>query len=407
MVVSVSKFFLYTAFFLLPFPFLRIVSNLTVSDVLIILSFISIAISKNGRDFLLDYVFTKNIFLIPILIFCTGFLLSLNRSIYPYESITALLQVVFIFIIAFPVLGFVIKSDNDVKRIATLLIIPGIIVSFIMIALKILDIDMGNNMLAYEGWRGRLTYGGMEPSIPGRIILQNIPFLAFFALMNKKKTIKTLSILVILFQLLAVFLTSSRSNLLTFIFGLMLFVIFILRIQNKIQLRSILVLLGMSIFVFSIVYNLDDEFFSRPFERYSTILQVERSASSMERLKIIDKGFNIINNDPLIGLGMDNSHLYTKIVVHNPILLTWVESGIIGMIGFSMLYVILLYFGYLSFKKKFFGNQLFVALAIIMLMMFFGDMFMANSYKRVLWLPSLIFIVHYKNLSSSIRAIEQ
>ena len=33
----------------------------------------------------------------------------------------------------------------------------------------------------------------------------------------------------------------------------------------------------------------------------------------------------------------------------------------------------------------------------------FGDMFMANSYKRVLWLPALLFFTYARNLSSNIK----
>ena len=400
MIISLSKFFLFSAFFLLPFPFLRLFSNFTISDLLIIFSFITISISKTGREFLKENVFLKNIFLIPIMIFSVGFFLSVNNSIYPYESITAFLQVLFIFFIGYPVLERLVENESEIKRIAILLIIPGIFISFIMIGLKILDLDIGNNMLAYEGWRGRLTYGGMEPSIPGRIILQNIPFLVLFVLSKKNYMIIFLSGLIISLQLLAIFLTSSRSNFLTFIVGLFLFAIFILKIQNRIQLRSILYTLIMSILILMVVYNLNEDFFVRPFERYSTILQVEKSASSIERIKIIDEGFGYIDRNPLYGLGMDNSHIYTIISVHNPVILTWVESGIFGMIGFSLIYIIMVYYGYEAFKNKFFNSYLLLSLSIIMLMMVFGDMFMANSYKRVLWLPALLFLVHYKKLSS-------
>lgn len=401
MLVSLSRIFLYVAFFLLPFTFLRLFNNFTISDILIIFSFITIAISKTGKKFLIKTVFLKNIFLLPLLIFSVGFFLSLNRSVFPYESITAYLQVVFIFLVAYPLLVQVVKNEKQINFIAVMLILPGIVISMIMIILKILNIDIGISLLAYEGWRGRLTYGGMEPSIPGRIILQNIPFLAVFALTKKSNRIKIFSAILILIQLLAIFLTSSRANFLTFIIGLILFVIFVIKYENKIRIRSVIFTLVISVLIITIVYNFNNEFFLRPFERYSTILQIKKSASSLERIKVIDMGFNYINRNPFIGLGMDNSHLYTKISVHNPVILTWVESGIFGMIGFTTFYLILLFQGIKCYKNKFFGSYLLIGLTIIMVMMVFGDMFMANSYKRVLWLPALLFFVHSKNVSSN------
>jgi len=401
MLVSLSRIFLYVAFILLPFTFIRLFNNLTISDLLIILSFITIIISNTGKKFLIETVFLKNIFLLPLLIFSVGFFLSLNRSLFPYESITAYLQVVFIFLFAYPLLVQVVKDEKQINIIAVMLIIPGIIISMIMIMLKILSIDIGIDLLATEGWRGRLTYGGMEPNIPGRIILQNIPFLAVFALTTKRKTIIIFSVVLILIQLLAIFLTSSRSNLLTFIVGLILFVIFLFKFGSKIQIRSVVFTLLISVLIIKIVYNFDDEFFIRPFERYSTIIHVKKSPSSLERIKVIDKGFNYINRNPFIGLGMSNSYLYTKVSVHNPVLLTWIENGIFGIIGFTTFYMILLFQGIKCYKNKFFGSYLLIGLTIVMVMMVFGDMFMANSYKRILWLPALLFFVHSRNLSSN------
>ena len=36
-----------------------------------------------------------------------------------------------------------------------------------------------------------------------------------------------------------------------------------------------------------------------------------------------------------------------------------------------------------------------LGLTVVMVMMVFGDMFMANSYKRILWLPALMMIANY------------
>lgn len=297
-------------------------------------------------------------------------------------------------------LAEVVVDERQVKIIAVMLIIPGIVISLLMMLLKFIGIDMGVDLLAYEGWRGRFSYGGMEPNIPGRIILQNIPFLAVFAIMTKKHSTKIFAILLIVIQILAIILTSSRSNMLTFIFGLILFIMFTVKSGRHIRVRYAVYTLLAGIFIITIFYNINDEFFVAPFERYSTILDAKKSPSSMERIKVIDQGFNYLNRNPLVGLGMGNSYLYTKVSVHNPILLSWVENGIFGAIGFTGFYLILLIQGYKSYRNKFDGSYLLLSLAVIMIMMIFGDMFMANSYKRVLWLPALLFYVYAKNYLS-------
>jgi len=403
MLVSLSRIFLCIAFFLLPFTFIRLYNNLNISDILIILSFITIAISNTGKNFLIETVFVKNIFLLPLLVFSIGFFLSLNRSVSPYESITAYLQVVFVFLFAYPLLEKVVKDEKQINIIAVMLILPGIVISMLMIMLKILSIEIGIDLLATEGWQGRLSYGGMEPNIPGRIILQNIPFLAVFALTTKRKAIKTFSVILIFIQLLTVFLTASRSNFLTIIIGVIFFVIFLVRYGVSVRISSVVFIVLLSLLFVKITYNFNEDFFKRPFERYSTILQVEKSTSSLERIKVIDEGLNYINRNPFIGLGMGNSYLYTKVSIHNPIVLTWVENGLFGIIGFTTFYLILLFQGIKCYKNKFFGSYLLLGLTVVMVMMVFGDMFMANSYKRVLWLPTLLFSVHARNLSSNIK----
>ena len=87
------------------------------------------------------------------------------------------------------------------------------------------------------------------------------------------------------------------------------------------------------------------EFYDKPMDRYSTILEPGSSPSSLQRLDLIDKGLRYIDKNPFVGLGLENSNLYTKISIHNPIILTWVENGFLGMIGFSGLYVVLFFIG--------------------------------------------------------------
>ena len=148
---------------------------------------------------------------------------------------------------------------------------------------------------------------------------------------------------------------------------------------------------------------IDNSFYNKPLERYSTILDPKSSDSSIERLDIIDKGFEFINKNPLFGLGLENSSLYTGISVHNPLILTWVENGIFGMIGFGSIYFILLFIGLKCYRNNFFNDDLLMAFTVVMVMMVFGDMFMANSYKRILWLPALMMIVNYDRVKDRVR----
>lgn len=396
MLTATSKTLVYAAILFLPLPFLRLVSNFTVSDALITLAFLTILISGRRKEFFHATVLWKNEFLFPLAIFSTGVLLSLEGSADPIESITAFMQIIFIFMVAYPVLSEVIQNEDQIKRIAVLLIIPSTLLAMLMVLLKVVGINIGIDLLAYEGWRGRMTYGGMEPNIPGRIILQNIPLLVAFAIISKSVKVKSISMFLIMLQLFAVIFTSSRSNFVTFLMALFLFLIFYFQAGRRIKLRYILAPLLLGGLIAFLFYLTNEEFFLKPFERYSTILDVQRSASSMERIRMIDKGFTYLDGNPLTGLGLGNSYLYTGVAIHNPLIISWVENGLLGIIGFAGLYITLIYYVVKAYRLKFFSDVFLIALAIIAVMMVFGDMFMANSYKRVLWMPALLVIIQLK-----------
>lgn len=404
MLSTLSRRLVYVAVFLLPLTFLRLFSNFSASDAFFMLAFVLIYLAKGTPYFIGQRVILKNEFMFPLFIFTLGFLLSVNRSTDALESSTAFLQIVFIFMVVFPVLQETIKTQDQVKTLMVLLIIPSILISLLMVGLKIVGLDLGVDLLAYEGWRGRLTYGGMEPNIPGRIMLQTVPFLVIFALISKSVTIKVGALSFMVTQLVAILLTSSRSNFVTFLLGLMLFVIFLYAAGERIKLKHLLFLGMVGALILIVFYSYNADFFTKPMERYGTILDAQRSASSQERLRMIDKGFTYLNGNPVLGLGLGSSYLYTGVSIHNPIILTWVENGFLGTMGFSGLYLVLMYFAYQAYKHRFFGDRLLIGLTITMIMMTFGDMFMANSYKRVLWVPALLAIVHLKNIVESRKA---
>ena len=71
-----------------------------------------LSISKTNRYCLLNYTITKNIFLIPLIIYTLGVFLSINNSVLLNESITAYLQVLFIFLFAFYRITIRPSEDN-------------------------------------------------------------------------------------------------------------------------------------------------------------------------------------------------------------------------------------------------------------------------------------------------------
>ena len=51
-----------------------------------------------------------------------------------------------------------------------------------------------------------------------------------------------------------------------------------------------------------------------------------------------------------------------------------------------------------ALSNRFFNSSTLMILAVISIMMITGDMFMANSYKRSLWVPVIMFIIYHRQL---------
>jgi oligosaccharide repeat unit polymerase len=361
-----------------------------------------------GQERISNYFSNRNVFFVPMLLFASGFFLSITKSIYPLESVTSFLQILFIFTIAYPILSIVVCSEKYVKILLTLLVIPSFLITLVLLLFCFLKIDISFGMfLIEEGWRGRFSYGGMEPNVPARIVLQTIPIYSVLLITTKNKVVKFISILLIIISLFTVIATGSRSGLLTAIFGFIIFLIFYKRINSSINIKKIILSIFLVVALLLMIYNQispEENFFKSSIKRYSTIFYPSKSESSQERIELVNQGFEYVTKNPVIGLGMSNSYLYTKMSIHNPILLTWVENGILGLIGFLSIYLILIFYGVECWKHRFYNNYLVMGLSVIMFMMVFGDMFMANTYKRVLWLPTLLFVAYSNFISEKHNA---
>jgi len=266
----------------------------------------------------------------------------------------------------------------------------------------LIGVEYGLGNIIEIGWKGRLSYGQMEPNVPARILLQIIP-LCFIAILRSKRVLnKIIFITCIAIVLLAVFLTASRSSLLIVIIGSFFLLISYIKMAKKINFSYLILFAAIQLSLFYYINTIDSAFYKTPVERYTTIIEPKYSPSSLDRLQLLDKGIDYIAKNPFLGLGLENSNYYTGRSIHNPIVLTWVENGILGMLGFVGIYAVLFIIGRECYRKKYFNDELLMAFVVMAGMMVLGDMFMANSYKRFLWLPSLLMMVRYRQCISNI-----
>ena len=398
--ISISKTFLLFAIILLPFNYLNVIYNFSTSDLFFTIAFIFAVAFQINHRISIKYIINNNDFILPIVIYSIGFFSSVHFAFSPMDSLLSYLQIVFIFTVIYYALYLQTLSITFIKYLLyTLSIISGIITLGIFIFF-ITGIDYSYGLLLVEqGWGMiRFSYGAMEPNITARIMAQSIPILMFVSLDKSSYFIKIINVVFIVLLLAVIVLTASRSGFLILLIGLICFIIFYHKYTQSYNLfYTILYLFCLSIVVF-FIYNSFPSFFENSFYRYTTIFDATRSASSQERLLVLNKSFELINNNPYLGYGLSNSQNVTGIAVHNSIIISWLENGLFGLIGYTMLYFVIIFYVFKAYTNNFYDNGVIMVLSVISIMMISGDMFMANSYKRSLWVPAILFVAYSRQI---------
>ena len=398
--ITLNKTLLSFAIALLPFSYVKLFYNFSISDLFFSLSFFCFICYVINKKKSFREILSNNDFILPLSIFSIGFFLSMHNSFDPLDSFLSFLQVIFIFIVIYYCLNFHQHTDRFLKNVLYLLLFSSIFITTFVFLFFLTGVDYSYGLLLVEqGWgMVRFSYGDMEPNITARIMAQCIPIILLFSMESRSFIIKIFTILCILLLLSIILLTASRTGLIIVALGTIFYFLFYFRYKGKYNLFRISAYIFFLTVLLYFIYQSFPNLFQGAVERYSTILDPSYSASTKERIFILEKSITLIDKHPFIGYGFGNSYNITGIAVHNSILISWLENGLFGFIGYCLLYIIILYYIMIGYSNRFFNNNILMVLAVISIMMIMGDMFMANSYKRSLWVPVILFVVYSKQL---------
>jgi O-antigen ligase len=302
----------------------------------------------------------KNYFLLPLLSFSSiGFVaLLINLTwLAPNNFLASLLYLVrFVsYALLFPL---VLQFDQKFKKkIKLFLLIDGLVIVIFGFLQYFFYNGLGN--LFYLGWdehKHRIFSIFFDPNFAGAFFVLYLLFVGGFlfnAVKKKKQKEQIIFSSIMLLTLLAVFLTFSRSALLTLIVGAstLLFLI------NK---KKLLLWVFGAIILFGIIASpkFDDE-----------NMNLFRGASSSARLGNYAVAIKVFQNHPVVGVGF-NSYRYTKELygfdhewikapshadagVDNSFLFVLATTGIIGFVVYAWLWVNILKRAFAAHRKKF------------------------------------------------------
>lgn len=304
---SLTKLFLLISIFFL--PFVISISHLTLFISLII--FIKARFNEKNLNQLLssqlDYV---------VLLFFAASLLSLVNLTQPYANMGKAISSMLIMVEAMAYY-FITKwavEKEDIKAIIQILLVQGLILAV-----------YGIFQYFIGGGEPRVSSFTKSPNtLPNYfIIIISLGLVMFFTNLNSKK--KYLVAGSIILMLICLFLTFSRGGWLGLIISIILFTF----LTNR---KVFLYLLSAGLLSLpALIHAIGD-----------------RTHSDLERIRILQSGWNIFKDHSIIGIGIgqfksispayklwENDFIHTH--VHNMIFQTFVETGLIGGLVFLLL----------------------------------------------------------------------
>ena len=345
----ISKFILVILFFLPAYLFKIKFGWLSfnILELLVGILFIIWIFSKEKK-----YLILHTKYFIPILIIFTGLILSViaNKNLYAgFGAIKGWFVIPIMFAIVF--LDALKKDESLLKKSLMVLFFSGVAVSAVGIIYKFLGILTYDNRLKIF-WDSPNQLA-MFLAVPFLIGIEKFGFEEFRELCSRKEKAELWKIGAIFFSLLLIllnlFLTKSYGAWLAI--AVALFAIFWLKYSKKWQKKYLTIL----ILIFAILISLASIY------KYKSVANMGERSSLASRFTIWKSAGLMIENNPLFGIGPGNfqeKYLeYQKYFPpylewsvpqpHNIFLAFWLESGLVGLIGF----VILLFYFFRDNKK--------------------------------------------------------
>ena len=298
-----------------------------------------------------------------------------------------------------------IRDSQDVRLVITALLFGLVLESGVMVAqyysgsaLGLVGTEELSNFVAYKREaRMVLRPGGTVGNVNGfaRYLGFILPIASILMLTTRERKMFLLSLFAALGGLIALILTQSRSVWGAFLIAMMAGMVFVL-LRHLVTLRTLkrigmalLLIAGLSFFYGETVYNR---------------LTGDDHGSAKSRLTTARVALDIINDHPVLGVGVNNYDSYireywriedpfTKIaVVHNNYLLILAEIGLIGFAAFLWLLAALLVrtMTAMRCRVKFFRE---VAVGLFVSVICFLLASLADGYKSSLTLMYLFWTI--------------
>lgn len=366
--LKVGRNLAYIGFLLMPALYLRLYENFTLSDAFIAASFLVFITASPSRAL---FAVSHNPLNIPFFIFFIGFSLSTVFADQPIESFFALAQLL-VCIYVVTTLIYLCNTKTVLAMIAVSVAIHSILAVLFLTGI----LDIGVITMPFS----RLSIGDVEPNVAARVFFVGAAIM-FFVHNKIKPFVFAFGWLTIL----AILATFSRSGFLA------LLTLFAGMYPKRLILALVAAVIAIILMAFTPVGAID------PINAYTgRIMDALHLAddSTRERLFMIGRGLEVLVETWLIGVGM-NIHPVDVGAVHNVFVNVAVETGLFGLIGYLLIYFVIVKIS--RSLEKGFGMLTVMVVGTIVF-----DMFMSVSQNRIFWFPfSLVLALYIQRLRLS------
>ncbi len=348
----------------------------------------------------MKFIITKrklviNKLLIFQLIFIIICAFSYFIAIDPEIAISKIKTLTLIFLLMLSLINY-IDSYKKLRRVILAFIYSGIIVS-----IDILISSDFSNLTRFGSEYGNVNSVGMGIAI-GAI-------LCFYIILSERKYRYSLFLAI---MIVTVFLTGSRKAIIFIAFNIVLILYFRYRGSLKSKLKFIVISIAAIGVLFYLIFKVPI-FYEILGERMESMLNFiigkgTREGSIHERAVMINYGFQMFENKPLIGYGIDNYRiLFGKAFgnwtySHNNFVELMVDTGLIGVFAYYLTHIVVLKGLFYSAKKTKYKIHCYVFISIIISYIFLSSSLIYYDSKHFSILIVLAScIIRFSKLSDS------
>ncbi len=348
--------------------------------------------------------FTREWFFVLLWIFIAT--VSMFFAIEPELSISRIYTMMLIIPTSFMLFSIIVWRDST-KPIWLATILTTILVS-------ILGLD---NPLSYSDY-GRLRGTLNNANLFGLVLLVSVGGLLYFFSIYKSKFVKLLIIPVMIFMFYMIAETGSRKALIMVIMVLGVYFYFIFRetVKKSIVGAMAIGVLGVSGLIGGAIYVQNSPHYDR-IQRIITAIEKDdmsrAGGSERGRLQLYAKGFEVVQNNPGFGVGLDNFRVLSgggfgvKVGTysHSNIIELIAGTGIIGFLLYYAMYVMIAMRLFRLRKCKLTDNDRFHYLLIVTMFTVYViyDFAMVSYYEKVSWLFLATYIAAVHMLENKER----